>query len=105
MSMFQCEHCGCAENTALTSGYSAYAHCWLDFTGIEDRKGKDLCSACTPADHCDGTPVRKGGAWHCKFPRVFLPMGMFETKRDGNLAHKETGETNYQKYAITTRAV
>ena len=103
MSLFQCEHCGCAENTALTAGY----HCrdWpelFDWTGIEERKGLKLCSACTPAKHSDGEPVDGGGAWHGQFRRVFLVAGQFETNRDGNLAHKESGDTECWKYEVAT---
>lgn len=40
------------------------------------------------------------GKWHGKFPRVFLPLGMFVTNRVGNLAHKDTGDENFRAYAI-----
>ena len=45
MSLFQCEKCGCLENTALC-GY------WF-------RKGKALCSKCDP----------NIGKWHGAFKR------------------------------------
>lgn len=100
MSIFQCEHCGCAENTALT-------HCWLkgerdcfDWTGIEDRMNLRLCSACSPERYSDGEPVRKGGGWHNKFDRVFLPKGEFHTNREGNLQHTKTGKTDIREFAI-----
>ena len=46
MSLFQCEHCGCCENTALAmQGFKAIED-WFDWSGIEYRKGKMLCRAC-----------------------------------------------------------
>jgi hypothetical protein len=73
MSLYQCEKCGAMENTAL----GAY---WL-------REVK-LCSECDT------------GTWHGRFKKIMLPMGMFVTNKDGNLAHKETGDTDIKKYAI-----
>lgn len=100
MSLFQCEHCGCCENTALSGqGCGGFTVKWYDWTGIEDRKGKKLCSACGPTKYKDGTPT-EFGEWHGQFPRTFLPMGMFFTNREGNLAHMGTKETNFRKYAI-----
>ena len=100
MSIFQCEHCGCAENTALTL-------CWLkgerncfDWTGMEDRRDKHLCSACSPAKFSDGTTNDEGGAWHDRFDRIFLPKGEFHTNREGNLQHTKTGKTGIREFAI-----
>jgi hypothetical protein len=99
VSFFQCEHCGCCENTALSSQGFRRAD-YFKWTGIEDRRGKLLCSECGPSHYSDGTPADQGGLWHGQFGRVFLPMGMFVTDRDGNLAHRENGDTNFRKYAI-----
>ena len=47
MSLFQCEVCGCVENTALASQGCSCAgiiDCF-DWKGFEGRKGKMLCSA------------------------------------------------------------
>ena len=77
MSLFQCEKCGCAENTSAS--WSKY---WAS-------GGEPLCSACT-----DGT-------WHGKFPREFLPKGEFITNNDGNLEHIETGESATNFYRNT----
>lgn len=73
MSLFQCQTCGARENTA-TGSY------WL----------KDIkqCSECAT------------GKWHNEFPKVLLPMGMFVTNNEGNLQHKENGDTNIMKYAL-----
>lgn len=99
MSLFQCEECGCCENTALCSQGHKPPPEWFDWTGFESRKGKQLCSACGPVKYRDGSPT-DDGKWHGKFERVFLPKGMFVTNREGNLAHKDTGETDFRKYAM-----
>ena len=99
MSLFQCEHCGCCENTALSS-QGFYWTELFDFAGIEDRRGKKLCSACGPSKYSDGTKAN-GGEWHGKFDRVFLPMGMFRTADNGNLEHIEMGDQDFRKYEVT----
>lgn len=75
MSLYQCTKCGARENTAC-------GHYWAA------EEGKALCSECHT------------GTWHGKFPKIILPIGMFITDRHGNLAHKETGDTDVAKYAI-----
>ena len=103
MSLFQCEVCGCVENTALSSqgigSHKFFQDCY-DWEGFEDRKGKKLCSACGPAKYDDGKPSDLG-KWHNQFDRVFLPKGKFKTNRVGNLEHIETGDDNYMKYIIS----
>lgn len=75
----------------------------FDWTGIEGRKGKLLCSACGPTKFRDGK--RSGfGEWHGEFQRIFLPLGMFVTNEVGNLAHILTGEEDYRRYEIETPA-
>lgn len=102
MSLFQCELCGCCENTALSiQGCSSYGVKYFDWTGIEDRKGKQLCSACGPTKYVGGTPT-KLGKWHGEFPRRYLPMGMFKTAQNGNLEHKITGEQQIDPYVLKT---
>ena len=99
MSLFQCEVCGCVENTTCAfQGIKPMAD-EFDFTGIEDRKDKLLCSACAPTKFEDGTSTELGG-WHGEFQRRFLPLGMFKTNKVGNLEHIETGEENYLNYEI-----
>ena len=99
MSLFQCEHCGCAENTALSlQGF--FLVDLFDWTGIEDRRGKKLCSACGPTKYSDGNPT-KYGQWHGQFDRIFLPMGQFRTNKVGNLEHIETGDDDFRKFALT----
>jgi hypothetical protein len=104
MSLFQCGNCGCCENTALSGqGCDGYAEGFYDWIGFEDRKGKKLCSACAPTRYEDGTKTEYG-TWHGQFPRVFLPMGKFKTARNGNLAHIETGDEDFRKYAIASQS-
>ena len=100
MSLFQCGHCGCCENTALSGqGCNGFAETFYDWTGFEDRKGKRLCSACAPTRYSDGGATLFG-CWHGSFPRVFLPVGQFRTASNGNLEHVETGDQDFRKYAI-----
>ncbi len=99
MSLYQCEHCGCCENTALGM-HPGTPTKWFDWTGIEDRKGKHLCCVCMPTRYARGGPVEDAGKWHGYFARVFLPMGMFKTNERGNLAHIETGDENFRAYAL-----
>lgn len=100
MSLFQCERCGCAENTALSDqGVKGFTEEWYCWDGIEDRKGKLLCSACGPPKHDDGSPSGLG-EWHGEFERIFLPIGRFKTNNEGNLVHTRTGSTDYHKYNL-----
>ena len=101
MSLFQCGHCGCCENTAMSGqGCDSFTVDWYDWTGIEDRKGKKLCSACAPTKYAECQGATEFGKWHGQFDRVFLPMGKFRTNHEGNIEHVETGDTNFRKYAI-----
>jgi hypothetical protein len=72
---------------------------WFDWTGIKDREGKHLCSACGPTRFSKGE-LTDLGKWHGQFERVFLPMGMFKTNRVGNLEHIETGSEDFRAYRI-----
>ena len=74
MSLFQCEECGACENTA---------------TGCYWGEKRKLCSEC-------GT-----GFWHGRFGKVLLPKGQFVTNAEGNLAHKDSGDTDFLKYVLT----
>lgn len=102
MSLFQCEHCGCCENTALSSqGFRWGMEKYFDWSDIPEREGMTLCSACGPAKYASGKPSEYG-KWHGQFDRVFLPKGMFKTNRVGNLEHIETGEEDFRKYELST---
>ena len=90
MSLFQCDVCGCVENTALSmQGCDGYAATFFDWAGFEDRKGKKLCSACAPTKYKDGKPSGLG-VWHGEFDRRYFPIGQYKTGRDGNLELKGT---------------
>jgi len=103
MSLFQCNQCGCCDNTALSwQGFKTPFGDTFDWTGIEEREGMRLCSACGPAKFKDGTST-DCGKWHDKFPRVFLPLGMFRTARNGNLEHVDNGDQDFRKYALTPK--
>lgn len=97
MSLFQCEVCGCRENTALSSQGFRPIKEYFDWSYAPEREGMRICSACGPVKYEDGTPTEYG-TWHGEFERVFLPLGMFETNRVGSLAHKETGDENFSAY-------
>lgn len=86
MSLFQCEECGCVENTACCDYW------WNKAEGLPL-----VCSACSkePSDK-----YQERGKWHGRFERVFLPKGMFRTALNGNLEHIETGDQDYRKYAV-----
>lgn len=100
MSLFQCENCGCVENTALSAqGFKLLAKSF-DWSYAPERKGMLLCSACGPCVYKDGTKARDYGEWHNRFTRVYLPKGMFKTNERGNLEHIETGSEDYQAYQI-----
>jgi hypothetical protein len=77
---------------------------WFDWTGMEDREGKHLCSACGPIRYSKGEPTEYG-KWHGQFARVFLPTGQFKTNQRGNLEHIETGSEDFRKFALSCEKV
>lgn len=125
MSLFQCDKCGCAENTSTAGGYHGRGlvmrdpvvlNSYREVLGLkEDEPYGYYCCVCNPEwftlagaygigpRPADPTSYRRGedgGVWHGYFPRRFLPKGLFHTDEDGNLAHMETLETNYIKYEL-----
>jgi hypothetical protein len=99
MSLFQCDNCGVVENTACSLQGTQPMFDDFDWTGIENRKGKLLCSQCAPDKFLDGTDTELG-VWHDEFPRTLLAMGMFKTNNRGNLEHIETGSTDFMLYKL-----
>jgi hypothetical protein len=95
MSLFQCARCGCRENTAL-SHQGFIFHDYFDRTGLEEYKGKKLCSACGPWTYKSGELMyRRGqaelpGVWHGQFERLYLPKEGIFTNRVGNLESKDS---------------
>lgn len=100
MSLFQCAKCGCCENTALSACGHLGMEDFFNWTGLEEWRGKQLCSACSPTKYRDGGTAEKAGKWHEKFDRVFLPPGEFHTNRRGDLQHTETGRTDFRAFEI-----
>ena len=99
MSLFQCESCGCAENTACSDqGFMLVTI--YDWSGLEELKGKQLCCVCGPTKLSSGKSSGYNNEWHNYFPRIFLPKGQFVTSDIGNLAHIDNGDEDYRKYAI-----
>lgn len=86
MSLYQCEKCGCVENTAF-----GWYHCrnMKDLTPPEDL-GKALCSECGPTHYANGEANRKCGKWHGKFEKTIYPLGSLETDAGGNIVDKIT---------------
>ncbi len=81
MSLYQCEKCGCIENSALGWYWSR------KYAGPEnDLK---LCSACAPRKFDDGTDTRFDGTWHEQFEIKFYPLGTMETDQYGNIREKK----------------
>ena len=94
MSIFQCDKCGCSDNTACGNNYHTRYNNEKWF-GI--KKGLKLCTACTPSHTLDGQLVdERSGKWHNEWQRVFLPKGEFFTNQEGNLEHKETGLSEFE---------
>ena len=107
MSIFQCQNCGCAENTACSNQgfveFSAQGNLY-DWSYAPDRKGLLLCRACGPTKYASGKLMGdceswgKYGEWHNRFERRYLPLGSCFTNDDGNLEHKETGLVGNELY-------
>lgn len=127
MSVFQCDKCGCIENSACTSAYhgmifledSPATLSYKEILGLKpEQKFGRYCCVCSPIWFDDegrygigprpenykseGLRRKTGGEWHGNFERKFLPKGMFKTDRVGNLRHKDTGEP-YHKWIERTK--
>lgn len=88
MSLYQCEDCGCVENTAL-----GWYHCRNDASlTVPDKLGKALCSVCGPTHFPNGDPIEKMGKRHGRFERTFYPKHSLYTDKQGNLRKKATDE-------------
>lgn len=99
MSLFQCENCGCRENTSLASQGFEYMTEYFDWSYAPEREGMLLCSACGPSKYKGGQKTEYG-EWHGQFDRVFLPKGEFKTNGCGNLEHIESGSEDVLAFAI-----
>ena len=55
MSLFQCEVCGCRENTAHSMpGFKGITKCY-DWSFAPERDGLLVCSACGPSHEARGS--------------------------------------------------
>jgi hypothetical protein len=100
MSLFQCEVCGCCENTALAcQGFKFIDDCF-DWAYAPERQGLKICSACGPVLYANNEGPTEYGKWHDRFPRTFLPLGQFHTNRVGNLEHTESGSEDFRAFTI-----
>lgn len=81
MSLYQCDKCGCIENTALG---------WYWLTKHDDPRfdNRNLCSACAPPPD-ESVGRHHGGKWHGLFERVYYPLRSMETGPNGNLREKK----------------
>jgi len=102
MPLFQCDNCGCLENTALTDCTISYMKIFIKNIEEVEKYKKELglkkdeefgnyCSACCPLGD---------KKWHGEFSRIFLPKGEFETAPNGNLRHKKTLDEDVERYAL-----
>jgi hypothetical protein len=100
MSIFQCEKCGCAENTATGWYHSRFSK----RLAPPEIMGQALCSACAPQKFASGQVNKMfNGEWHGHFKRTFLPHGKFHTNRQGNIEHTETGLVGNKAYEVYGR--
>lgn len=86
MSLYQCDNCGCVENTAL-----GWYHC-RDCKRLTPKEylGKALCCVCGPTKYPNGEPIEDMGKWHGRFERKFYPIGSLYTDHQGNVRDKKT---------------
>jgi predicted nucleic-acid-binding Zn-ribbon protein len=88
MSLYQCDKCGCVENTSL-----GFFHCRnMDDLYPEEVIGKKLCSECGPTHYKSGQIEADYGKWHGKFPKRIFPLNSLYTDKEGNIRHKHNDE-------------
>ena len=95
MSIYQCQVCGCAENTAL-----GWYHCrHMENLNKPEDLGIAKCSACAPTEYPSGEKHKEfNGEWHGEYKRNFLPHGEFFINEVGNLEHLHTGLIGNKAY-------
>jgi hypothetical protein len=109
MSIFQCENCGCAENTACSEqGFKMMSELF-DWSYNPSLEGKLLCRACGPTHYKGGSKMKADhwgeyGVWHNRFERRYLPRGEFKTNNQGNLEHIESGLIGNEAYKQFARS-
>lgn len=97
VSSFQCEVCGCVDNTAYGLYGTTIQRRSYDWSYAPERKDLNVCSACGPCRFVSGTTAVKirndvncRGSWHGFWSRSFLPLGNYTTNHEGSLVNKET---------------
>lgn len=118
MSLFQCDRCGCVENTALSEGGYLISglvtedeppeivKSYKAAVGLkEEEPFGNYCCVCCPMQF-----DKKGEfkifeekdrrQWHSDFPRTFLAKGEWETDERGNLRNKKTGQVGWKGQAV-----
>ena len=80
MSLYQCEKCGCVENSA-----KGHYHCRSsERMWSKEYLNKLLCSACGPTQYKSGEKTEYG-KWHGIFRRRYFPLGSLYTEKLGNV--------------------
>lgn len=123
MSLFQCDNCGCVENTACTGGYhmkwkddrmpADVAQSYRKELGLAaDEEFGNYCCVCSPVWFTDEGeyglgPIPKDkitkedkwgdalGVWHGKFPREFWKKGTLFTDQQGNVSLRKRGRVKH----------
>lgn len=87
MSLYQCDNCGCVENTAC--GFYHMRN--MEKLVRPAYRGKALCSACGPKTFPSGEETGYG-KWHGRFTRKFYLLGSLYTDQQGNVKVRATDE-------------
>ena len=90
MSLYQCEKCGCVENTACGHYWSAIfgREMFSDYQNGTNEKML-LCSACGPLKFKNGEST-DFGKWHGIFRQRFFELNSLYTDGSGNVRFKGT---------------
>ena len=74
MPLFVCDLCLTIENTGAGFYWSRnIKNLWSDAA----LQGKALCSECAPTSFKDGSPNKRGGAWHNRFKKqIATPLNI-----------------------------
>jgi len=92
MSLYQCDKCGCVENSALGHYHSVNVRdLWPD-----EYVGKKLCSECGPPTYRSGEVCKKFGKWHDAFEKKIYPLNSLYTDDQGNIRRKSDGKYHWE---------
>lgn len=90
MSLYQCEKCGCVENTACGFYHCSNSDLFCDYQE-GTKKGMKLCCECGPLKLTNGKPTGYG-KWHDCFVKAIYPFNSLYTDDDGNVKLIKTNE-------------